>query len=294
MATINIYSLLGDHAGGEGNTLVFEGFYASSFVVIFLLIIAEVFFRRYKTRLKKNFTQNTQSLDSLEEIEDLTLDFYQKSQKVDVIRFISFFFGLILLLLIYDIRALSFLAVATGAFILVLKEVLASLVLYPYVLARHQVGDDIRIRGNLGEIVKIKLLSVAFAGKEDTGEFNGKLFYVPNYVFMTEAVEQQELKNHDYRRAHLRTVYVPKDFGMPFGQWLGLLREFLDELLPKRNLDKVGNYKSYAGVRYKLGYDYGEDGELYVDISYVVSPHKAKKVKEDIVLFIESLRKVTN
>jgi hypothetical protein len=52
----------------------------------------------------------------------------------------------------------------------------------------------------------------------------------------------------------------------------------------------VGNFKSYAGMKYKLHYDYDEDGYVLVAISFISSTKTALPKKESIISFIESTK----
>ena len=63
--------------------------------------------------------------------------------------------------------------------------------------------------------------------------------------------------------------------------------------MPQRILKKVGNYKSFAGVAYKIDYEYNEDGIVVVKISFISEDFSnSVKNKEDIIDYIENSKKV--
>ncbi len=128
------------------------------------------------------------------------------------------------------------------------------------------------------------------SGKDEDGEYNGKLHRIPNFSFIGQKVELQDLKTDDYRRVVLKSIYINDDFTDSFSVWLEKLRLFLDEKLPQRHLGKVGNYKGYTGTKYKVNFDYNEKGEVVVRISFVAHYPQNIELKEAIIEFIESLK----
>jgi hypothetical protein len=195
-----------------------------------------------------------------------------------------------LLIAFYDVRAFSFFAVALGAIIIALRDVIISLLAYPHVVLVYDIGDDIRVNGLFGEIVRVQPFSTHIAGKDERGDYDGKLHAIPNAKFLLESVERQEIKNSNQRRVVLHALYKQEEYRDAFDVWLLTLKKVLDESLPKRSLKDVGNFKSYAGMKYKLHYDYDEDGYVLVIISFISSTKTALSKKEAIISFIESTK----
>jgi hypothetical protein len=200
-----------------------------------------------------------------------------------------FIYGLTAVLL-YDIQAFSFLALALGALVVIQKENINSLFAYLFVLSNYNVGDDVRVKETLGEIVRISPLQTVIVGKEESGEYSGKRIGIPNYLFQAEQVEVQELRADTYRRIIIRAVYHQDEYGVDFNEFLNKIRAFLDDFLPKRNLNQVGSFRSFAGAQYKLNFDYDEDGYIVVRIGFISRPHDVIDRKEQIIEFIEALR----
>jgi hypothetical protein len=177
----------------------------------------------------------------------------------------------------------SSLGVMTGIYIIQLINV--------YVLANYDIGDDVKIGVVLGEIVRIRPLMTSIAGKDKQGDFDGGLHHIPNSKFITETVERQEIKNNNYRRVTLQALYSNEFFVEEFSSWLTNLKKYLDETLVKRSLKDVGNYKSYVGIKYKLHYDYDDDGNIVISISFIARTKNAALRKEEIIEYIESTRR---
>lgn len=263
------------------------------FLALFFLII-EYLLQRLKTRKRKEFDLKKSKTESLEEVEELSIEHYKQLQHVDVIRFVVIVVGVIIILSVYNIQAFNILAVATGALILALRESFTSLVAYFYILSNFKLGDDIRVNGFLGEIVRVKPLYTAIAGKDESGEYNSRLHHLPNFMFLNQIVEQQQLKSDDYSRVSLSILYTQDIFEDTFEDWIHKLEGDLDELLPKRAITKVGYFKGYAGVRYKMNFDYNESGNVVVKISFIARSGKAIELKESIIRFVEQLKKRKN
>lgn len=263
-----------------------------SYIVCFLLyVVFEIVIRYYKKILKKEYHAKKESIHSFEDSELVSLDHFNTLQNLDIGRIIVFLLLLIVAMSIADVRTFSFLAVTIGAIIITLRDYFVSLISYVYVLANFDIGDDVKIGSVLGEIVHMRPLTVSIAGKDKHGDFDGGLHHIPNSKFITEVVERQEIKNNNYRRITLQALYSNELFEEKFSTWLSNLKKHLDSILTKRSLKDVGNYKSYAGIKYKLHYDYNEDGEIVISISFISRTKNAASRKEEIIEFIETTRR---
>lgn len=258
-------------------------------ITVFLLIgVFQVGTSIYKRKIKKEFNKKKLILEKFEDVEKESIDFYSKNQSIDLFRFISYFIIIAASLLIFDVQAFSVFAIAVGAFIVILKDPIISTVSYIFLVSQYDIGNDIRVNGVLGEVVRIKVFYLGLAGKDEAGEYNGKFFVIPNHLFFQSIVERQELKTSDYTRVVLNFIFKRDDYDRKFKDWLLDFRKMLDELLPYRSLKKVGNYKSYAGVKYKLNYDYNDKGEILIKLSFITKPgDPAVDRKEEIIDFIE-------
>jgi hypothetical protein len=262
------------------------------FIILFILIV-EMALRSSKRKISSEYKNSTEKTERFGDIEEATIRFYRRNQHIDIARVASVVIGLVLTSVVFNVQALNILVVATGAFILILRDPLTSLVAYFYIISIYEIGDDVRVDNKfLGEIVRLKPFYVGLAGKDDNGDHNGKLTYVPNHTFLNTIIEEQELKTDDYRRVVMQTFYTQGSFTSLFPEWIAGLRAYLDELLPvKKTMGSVGNYKGYVGLRYKLRFDYTEKGDISVTISFVSKPQKIANYKESIIEFIESKRK---
>ena len=260
-------------------------------VAVLVVIFLESILFFYKNEVTRSYKGKKQEILSGEEAERESLRYFSKLHIVSIVRMVYFFIISLVLIATYDIRAFSFFTVAFGAIILALREVIVSLLAYPHVVVSYDIGDDIRIAGVLGEIVRVRPLSTQLAGKDEKGDYNGKLDIVPNSKFFLEIIERHEIKNGANRRVSIDALYIQDEYKLPFNEWLTLLKSTLDAKLPKRSLKDVGNFKSYAGMRYKLQYDYDDDGYVKVSISFISGTKTANDKKEQIISFIESTKR---
>lgn len=264
----------------------------ASIVLIVVLTTVEISIRLLKRRTKYAYSHDTKEITDTHELELVTIRFFKKMQTLDLLRLGAFVFAGLVALLIYDVQAFSYIVVALGALVIVMKENVNSIAAYFYILSHYDVGDDVKINGNLGEIIRIRPLSLALAGKDESGDYNGKLFQIPNFMLLQQIVEVQELKSQNYQRVLVKAVFNAEKFSDSFEVWLAKLKDFLTGELPQRKLGDVGHYRGFAGKKFKLNYDYDADGEVFVHISFISSPSKALERKETIVGYIESTRKV--
>lgn len=260
-------------------------------VALMLLVVIEVAARRYKHKIKTEYDRAKEDAD-YETIAQLTLQLNKRTQMVEISRVLAYIIFALLMVLAYDVQAFSVVLLAIGALIIVLKETVGSFFAYFVVVYQYDIGDDIRINTFIGEVIRIYTLNTWLAGKEESGEYNGRLIMVPNYMFMQGAIEKQELKSSSFRHIVMSVVYIPGSFEKPFDEWLTDLKAFLDDTLPLRKLGSVGHFRGYAGIKYKIRYDYNEDGHVVLRIAFVSSTSSASYKKETIVRFVERSKKI--
>jgi hypothetical protein len=172
-----------------------------------------------------------------------------------------------------------------------LKEIIISLFSYFSILRNYNIGDDLRVNGVRGEILNIRPTQTTLLGKEDDGEYNGKVTVIQNYHFTMLPVERQEMKSHSYLMATISIPFNTSDYKISFKEFINEMKAFLDGMLPSRGMNTVGYYRSYSGVRYKINYTYDKDARVVVHISFVSKPRRISDRKEKIISFAESKKK---
>ncbi len=260
--------------------------------VIAIIVLTEVVVWLFRARAQASYEAQKMDIANLADIENVSLSYFRKRQTLGIVRAGVWLFALLLAALLYDFQTFSVLALAVGALVVIQKENINSLFAYFFVLSNFKVGDDIRINDLLGEIVRISPLQTTLSGKEDNGEYNGQRISVPNYKLLLETVRVQELKSDTYRRIVLKVVYAHDEYAVPFAEFIERTRAFLDEFLPKRNLNQVGSFKNFAGAQYKINFEYDDDGRIVIRIAFISRPHDVVDRKEQIIEFLESMRKV--
>ncbi len=255
--------------------------------LILLLLGAEIAVRYVRRQRRLAFLAAKQEAANARELEGITLSYNRANQVLGVLRLSAYVCAAFLAILFYDIKAFSYLVIGVGAILVILRESVSSLVAYVYILVVYDVGDDIRISDTLGEIARIAPFYTSIVGKEESGEYNGKLTLVPNYLFLQQKTERQELKTTNFRRAAILWTYDREHMRTPFMEIVGELRLFLDELLPVRGAQEVGFFRSYAGRRYRLGLDFNAEGKPTIRVAFVAHPDDAGALREKIIAFLE-------
>lgn len=182
---------------------------------------------------------------------------YQILRLIRIAAFLVAAFSLVL----YRIpSAASFFVIATGAVIITFKEVILSFAAFFCVVSQYRVGETVNIGGAKGEIIYIRPMCVGIVGKDENAEHTGELNIIPNNRFLSEVVKKEELRAVSYRKETFRIPFRPKEFGMPFSEFVEKLDAYLTEHLPLRTAKQVGHYRSFIGCRYKADYGYDDKG----------------------------------
>lgn len=258
--------------------------------IIIIFIILEIYLRIKKKNLKKKYNYKKDKVEDFEDMEKIWIEYYRKSQKLFATRILAIFFGISIIFIAMDVKTLSLLAVLAGTIVIVLRDYIFSFITFFYIISIYKIGDDVRTDTILGEILRINPLYVAIAGKDEDGDYNGKLHRIPNSIFITQKIEIQEIKTDDYRRVLLQIIYSKEKFKDSFEPWVEKIKKFLEDTLPARTLERVGHFKGYLGIKYKINYDYNDKSEVVVRISFIARPPKNIELKERIIEFVENLR----
>ena len=259
-------------------------------VVLFLLLMSELLQTYLRSRAKREYEAAKKDVANVAEIEEISLAYYRRRQMLGIARMITFLIAVLFAAFLYDFQTFGVLALALSALVIIQKENINSLFAYAFVLSNFHVGDDIRVGDQLGEIVRVSPLQTTLSGKEENGEYSGQKITIPNFRLISENVNVLELKSHTYRRIVIRAVYEHGTYDVDFGEFVKRIRAFLDEFLPKRNLNQVGNFRSFAGMQYRINFDYDDDGRIVVRIAFISRPHDVADRKEQIIEFIERMR----
>jgi len=259
-------------------------------VVIGIIVISELILWGVRAHARRTYRAARAKVTNVADVEAISIAYYRRRQMIGIIRASVLVLSLLLAAFLYDFQTFGVLALALSALVIIQKENINSLFAYVFVLSNFRVGDDISVGEQLGEIVRISPLQTVLSGKDEYGEYNGQRIVIPNYKLVTESVREQELKSDTYRRIVVRAVYEHGAYDVAFGEFIGRVRAFLDEFLPKRGLEQVGNFRSFAGVQYKLNFEYDEMGRVIVRIAFVSRPHDVADRKEQIIEFIEGMR----
>lgn len=261
-------------------------------VTVFALVswmLLELVFRAVKSRIKSSvYEKNVDPTDP--RAGEYYIEYYRKSQVIDLLRIGMFVVAAFSFILYRVPSAANFFVVATGAVIVIFKEVILSFAAFFFIVSQYRVGDSVSVDGAKGEIIYIRPLYVGIVGKDENAEHNGELHIVPNNRFFSSSVKKEELRTVSYRKERVRIPFRNKDFPFPFAEFSRKLEEYLGEHLPLRTAKQVGHYRSFIGSRYKADYGYDEKGNAFVEIAFIGRSFRIPEAKKGIMAFVESLK----
>jgi hypothetical protein len=258
--------------------------------LLLVLICVEIGIQIFRAKRRRQFNEARANLNQINQVESESIEYHRDIQRFTVARFFIIIIVILSILFVQN-KESSVFVFTFATLVLIFKEPIISFFAYMYVLSGYKIGNTIKVDDALGKIVSVKPFYTAVAGHDEAGEHNGKLYQIPNYVFFQKTIEQRELKTRDHRRAIVNLIYNREIWVDSFSEWLKKLQEFLDGYLPERTLAEVGNFKSYAGVRYKLGFEYNDKGNIVTVLSFITSFEPMLDRKQAIFEFMETLPK---
>ncbi len=271
--------------------------------IICIYLIVDFILRRKNTKLKENLYEkynivdeewkNISDIENIDEEDQLT--YYKNKNLISFLRFWILFF----IIAFYIIHKLpnffSFFAIAVWAIIITFKEIILCFIGFFYISTQYKIGEEIviwDIKWDLRwEIIYLNMLNVWLIGRDENGENNGQFYRIPNYKFFTENVKREDISLHKYKKEEVILLYAKKDYEISFDEYMEKLTWYLDEILPKRNMSSVWNYKTYIGYKYKIKFQYDDKEHLMIKVRFIVRPKNVYNIEKWLFSFIESLKK---
>ena len=258
-------------------------------IIILTAIFIEFVSRKIKKRIKRSiYSQYDQSTDPKHA--EYYLEYYRKSQIIDIIRVISVIVSIAIILATKTSTGVNFFVVAAWALIITFKDFLLSILAFFFTLPQYKIGDTVALWEIQGQIIFIRMFSIWILGKDDDGDSTGKLYIIPSYKFLIEPIRREELAAASSHKELLKIPFKTQEFSMSFDVFLSNLETFLNELLPVYNRKNAGNYQTYIWHRYKMDIDYLEDKCIIITIGLVGRWGKNVENKRKIIEYIENIR----
>ncbi len=268
---------------------IITDFFQREYILIITItigIIIEFISRSIKRKMKRSiFAQYDRSTDP--EHGEYYLEYYRKSQIIDVVRVISFIVMIAVVISVKTSSGVNLFVVAAGAFIISFKDFLLSIVAFFFVLPRYKIGDTIGIGEFQGQIIFIRMFSIGILGKDNDGDSTGKLYLIPSNKFISETIRKEDLHTSSIRKEILRIPFKTVDFEISLDVFLEELETFMKWFLPVLNRKNSGHYQTYIGHQYKLDIDYLEDKCIIITVGIVGKWEQCVERKRKIVEFIE-------
>jgi hypothetical protein len=108
------------------------------------MLVIDMVARRIKRQMKKSiFAQYDDSTDPRHA--EYYLEYYRRSQIIDVIRVIIFSVFVVVMISTQTANGFNLFVVAAGAFLLIFKEIILSVVAFFVILPQYRIGNTIAI-----------------------------------------------------------------------------------------------------------------------------------------------------
>lgn len=267
------------------------------YIVIYILIalILEIYFRKTRRKIKNElhdrYWEITETKDNCNFLEDeFYIEYYKKIQIIDLIRIVIIITLVFVIVLYKSPQTFSFFAIAAWAIIITFKEAILSFLWFFFVVTNYKIWDVIMVWDNMGEIIYIKPFFVWAIWKDENGEHNWQFYVFPNSKFILEIIKKEEIKISNYKKEILDIYYSKEIFWIEYSEFKEKFIEYLDSKFELKNVDTVWNYKTFIWYKYKLRFNY-EKENIHIQLSFVEKPINSLSIREDIVTFIESIKK---
>ena len=220
---------------------------------------------------------------------DEVLVYYEKRHLVDVVT-LGLYMAVIGIYLFTIQFNFGFLSIAVGATILTFQPVIRSLIGYLVITTKYHIGDTIHIGDTQWDIIGIKLLYTIVSSKNDLSEHTGEIHHINNSTFLFKTCIKSDLKWSSISKNIISIYYSAEVFRQSFPELLELLRSYLHDKLPVRNIEECGMYKSYIGHKFKLNSGYDDSGRLKITLGYLDTFANVRTSNEEIITFIEQIK----
>lgn len=275
----------------------------NTFLIILIIIwyfIIEQLLKNNVAKVKKEINkkyseeelENIENIDTLDQ--DLYIEYYKRKNIIKFLR-LAIAFAIVWSFILFKIPWIfSFLAIAIWAIIITFKETILSFFGFFYATAHFRIWENIVLWDHNNtlrwEIIYINILNIWLIWKNESWEHNWQFYTVPNYKLIIDNVRKEDLWIGKYRKEEFEIYFNNNLFKISYEEFLGKLKEFLDENLVKNNINNVWNYKSFIWYKYKLRFKYEKD-YLIIKINIVEKQRAILDIQNKIALFVESNKK---
>ena len=258
-------------------------------VVMFVILLCVGWLSRYAKNKIKSYYYAKFEHEIDKENNDEVLVYYEKRHLIDVIT-LGLYMAVIWVYLFTIQFDFGFLSIAVGATILTFQPVIRSLIGYLVITTKYHIGDTIHIGDTQWDIIGIKLLYTIVSSKNDLNEHTGEVHHINNSTFLFKTCIKSDLRWSGISKNIISIYYNSEVFHQNFPELLELLRSYLHDKLPVRNIEECGMYKSYIGHKFKLNSGYDDSGRLKITLGYLDTFANVRTSNEEIITFIEQIK----
>lgn len=271
-------------------------------VVLILYFILDLYLRRRSKKLKKSLyekyniiEQEWQNVSDIQNInEEDQLNYYKNKNLISFIRFWVLFFLITFYILNKLPNFFSFFAIAVWAIIITFKEIIQCFIWFFYISTQYKIWDDIIINDWKSElrweIIYINIMNIWLVWRDENWENNWQLYRVPNYKFFNDVIKREDISLHKYKKEDIIILYKKNEFNIWLDEFIEKLNEYLEDILPKRTINNVWNFKTFVWYKYKMRFEY-EKEFLHIKISFIVRPRNIFDIEKWLFSYVEWLKK---
>lgn len=268
---------------------------------IIVYLIVDFLLRRKNKKLKKALYEKYNIIESQKNISEIAnideedqLNYYKNKNVISFIRFWVLFFLITFYILHKLPNFFSFFAIAVWAIIITFKEIIQCFIWFFYISTQYKIWDDIIINDWKNEIrweiIYINILNIWLVWRDENWENNWQFYRVPNYKFFNDIIKKEDISLHKYKKEDLLIIYKKENYKIEFDDFIQELTNFLDEILPKRNIWNVWNFKTFVWYKYKMSFEYDKDW-LFIKVRFIVMPKNKFEIEKSIFSFVEGFKK---
>lgn len=216
------------------------------------------------------------------------VSYYKTKQYIQTIRGVMRTILVFFLIIRHNPNIFAGMAIALWAFVVAFSSFAVSIVMYAYLMTFYAPGYSVKIWNVMGEIISITPLYIKILGKNDTWEHTWELINIPNHLVRQEKIILVDLSLRGTQKVLMNIPFSHTNYTISFDEFLELLQQHLDVLLPTNTAKSSEHYKSYKWHKYKLSFDVTKDWSVMIKIWFLTKRSQASALKLSIISFIES------
>ncbi len=256
-------------------------------ILFWIYWILNIFRSKYKQKLKLQYRKLE------DEHNPLSLEYYEKMQKLNILFAI---WGIILtfwVLTYYNSGIIWYIMLAFSAIIVIMKEFILDIVWF-FVLnfSRFKIWDYINFWDKSWDILLINLFNTVIIWKDQNWEYNWETYTIPNYKALTDVISKKWEYENTIIRQSLIVHYKAWIYNITLESFVKIIQETMEELIPRNTTKNVWNFRSFIWMKYKLDInsDIWDFDRININIRWLEVNRNSAKTKIKILQKLENYK----